>query len=200
MSDETTMKTPEISAPTGGIRDRALDFLPLIITAIIIVFLGVGLLFLNPKEIPSVLISKPVPAFDLPPVQGRLLGLKTDDLKGEVSLVNVFASWCLACRAEHPLLMGLAKNGDVPIHGLNYRDQPQDAANWLDRLGDPYTRTGADVTGRVAIEWGVYGVPETFIVGSDGLIAHEHIGAITAATLREQILPLVRQLRRRGQD
>jgi len=197
MTNETRTSSPDIAAPPGGIRDRALGFLPLIITAIIMVFLGIGLLFLNPKEIPSALIAKPAPAFDLAPVQGRQLGLKTADLKGEVSLVNVFASWCVACRAEHPLLMRLAKEGEVPIHGLNYRDQPQDAADWLDRLGDPYTRTGADITGRVAIEWGVYGVPETFIVGRDGLIAHKHIGAINPKTLKEEIMPLVRELQRR---
>jgi cytochrome c biogenesis protein CcmG/thiol:disulfide interchange protein DsbE len=109
--------------------------------------------------------------------------------------VNVFASWCVACRAEHPLLMRLAEEGQVPIHGLNYKDQPQDAADWLDRLGDPYTRTGADISGRVAIDWGVYGVPETFVVGSDGRIAHKHIGPIDEKALQEEILPLVRRLR-----
>ena len=200
MTNETMTSTPETAVPASRIRGRALDFLPVIITAIICVFLGIGLLFLNPKEIPSVLIAKPAPQFDLPPVQGRQLGLKTADLKGEVSLVNVFASWCAACRDEHPLLMSLARNGDVPIHGLNYKDQPQDAADWLDSLGDPYTRTGADISGRVAIDWGVYGVPETFIVDRDGLIAHKHIGAITAKALEEEILPLVRQLRQRDGD
>ena len=121
-------------------------------------FLAVGLT-LNPREIPSPLIGKPVPEFSLPPVQGRTLGLSSADLKGEVSLVNVFASWCVACRAEHPLFMELKAKGIVPIHGLNYKDRPQDAEGWLNELGDPYTRTGADLDGRVAIDWGVYGVP-----------------------------------------
>src|SRR5690606_23774008 len=102
-------------------------------------------------------LDKQVPSFDLPPVQGRSLGLASSNLTGEVSLVNVFASWCVACRAEHPLFMELAASGAVPLHGLNYKDRPEDAARWLDRLGDPYTRTGADLDGRVAIEWGVYG-------------------------------------------
>ncbi|MDA1098573.1 MAG: DsbE family thiol:disulfide interchange protein [Proteobacteria bacterium] len=195
MTNERVAKTTETTIATGGSRIRALNFLPVTITAIILVFLGIGLLYLNPKEIPSVLIAKLAPAFDLPPVQGRQLGLKTADLRGEVSLVNVFASWCVACRAEHPLLMRLGKQGVVPIHGLNYKDRPQDAADWLDRLGDPYTRTGADISGRVAIDWGVYGVPETFIVGPDGRIAHKHIGAITAKSLEKEILPIVRQLR-----
>jgi cytochrome c biogenesis protein CcmG/thiol:disulfide interchange protein DsbE len=150
----------------------------------------------DPRELPSALIGKPVPEFALPPVEGRTLGLASTDLVGEVSLVNVFASWCTACREEHPLFMRLRAEGVVPLHGLNYRDQPEDAARWLDTLGDPYTRTGADRNGRVAIDWGVYGVPETFVVGPDGRIAHKHIGAVTAQALRETILPLVERLRR----
>lgn len=152
-------------------------------------------LTLNPREIPSVLIGKAVPDFDLPPVRGRALGLASRDLKGEVSLVNVWASWCVECRREHPVLMDLARTGDVPVHGLNYKDRPQDAEDWLTRLGDPYTRTGADLDGRVAIDWGVYGVPETFVVGADGRIAHKHIGALTPEVLKKEILPLVRSLR-----
>lgn len=150
----------------------------------------------DPRELPSALIGMPVPQFALPPVQGRALGLSSAGLQGEVSLVNVFASWCTACREEHPLFMRLRAEGVVPIHGLNYRDQPQDAARWLDSLGDPYTRTGADRNGRVAIDWGVYGVPETFVIRSDGRIAYKHIGAVTEQALRETILPLVERLRR----
>ncbi|MFQ5784937.1 MAG: DsbE family thiol:disulfide interchange protein [Alphaproteobacteria bacterium] len=149
----------------------------------------------DPSEIPSVLIGKPVPEFDLPPVQGRESGLSTANLSGEVSLVNVFASWCTACRYEHPLLMRLKAEGVVPIHGLNYKDRPEDAAGWLDTLGDPYTRTGADIDGRVGIEWGVYGVPETFVIDRDGRIAFKQIGPINARILDETILPLVERLR-----
>jgi cytochrome c biogenesis protein CcmG, thiol:disulfide interchange protein DsbE len=149
----------------------------------------------NASEIPSALIGKPAPAFTLPPVQGRTLGLSTADLKGEVSLVNVFASWCVACREEHPIFMALKRSGDVPIHGLNYKDRPSDAANWLDTMGDPYMRTGADIDGRVGIDWGVYGVPETFVVDRNGVIAHKHIGAVTEQALQEIILPLVARLR-----
>ena len=149
----------------------------------------------NPREIPSALIGKPVPEFSLPPVQGRALGLSKADLTGEVSLVNVFASWCAACRDEHPLFMQLKASGGVPIHGLNYKDQPDHAARWLDTLGDPYTRTGADRDGRVAIDWGVYGVPETFVVTKDGRIAHKHIGPLTSKDIEATILPLVRRLR-----
>jgi len=149
----------------------------------------------DPRALPSTLIGKPVPQFDLPPVKGRSLGLSTADLSGDVSLVNVFASWCVACRQEHPLFMALKADGVVPIHGLNYKDRPDDAAKWLDTLGDPYTRTGADRDGRVAIDWGVFGVPETFVVTRDGRIAYRHIGPLTGDDLDKTIMPLVRRLR-----
>jgi len=151
----------------------------------------------NPQEIPSALIGRPVPAFSLPPVQGRTLGLASTDLEGDVSLVNVFASWCVACLAEHPLFMRLKASGGVPIHGLNYKDRPEDAARWLDTNGDPYARTGADLDGRVAIDWGVYGVPETFVVDADGRIVHKHIGPLTQKDFDETILPLIERLRRK---
>jgi cytochrome c biogenesis protein CcmG, thiol:disulfide interchange protein DsbE len=149
----------------------------------------------NPTEIPSALIGKPVPQFALPAVKGRALALSSSGLGGEVSLVNVFASWCVACREEHPVFMQIRAENFVPIHGLNYKDRPDDAAKWLDTMGDPYTRTGADLNGRVAIDWGVYGVPETFVITKNGHIAHKHIGAVTPKDLEETILPLVRRLR-----
>lgn len=165
-----------------------------------IAFVGVALGFAfglrrDPSELPSALLNKPVPQFDLPPVKGRLLGLSTADLKGEVALVNVFASWCTACRLEHPLLLQLKEKGVVPIHAINYKDKPDDAARWLDDLGDPYTRTGADIDGRVAIDWGVYGVPETYVVDRAGRIAYKQVGAITQQALDETILPLIARLR-----
>ncbi len=149
----------------------------------------------NPSEIPSALIGKPVPQFALPAVKGRALPLSSGDLGDEVSLVNVFASWCVACREEHPVFMQIKAANLVPIHGLNYKDRPDDATKWLDTVGDPYTRTGADLNGRVAIDWGVYGVPETFVITKDGHIAHKHIGAVTPKDLEETILPLIRRLR-----
>ncbi len=149
----------------------------------------------DPRLIPSPLIGKRVPEFSLPPVQGRVLGLSTEHLVGHVSLVNVFASWCTACRDEHPLLMQLRQKDIVPIYGLNYKDAPNDAADWLDRLGDPYARTGADRDGRVAIDWGVYGVPETFVIDRTGRIAYKQIGPITPQALNETILPLIDELR-----
>lgn len=167
---------------------------PLAIFVIVAVFLGIGLT-LDPRAIPSPLIGKPAPQFRLAPVKGRKLGLATEDLKGEVSVVNVFASWCTACRDEHPLWMELARSGALPIHGLNYKDQPDAAARWLDELGDPYTRTGADLDGRVGIDWGVYGVPETFVIDRQGHIRHKIIGAINRRIVDEELMPLVRQLR-----
>jgi cytochrome c biogenesis protein CcmG/thiol:disulfide interchange protein DsbE len=187
---ETTLTPP----PSGGVVRRLAFLLPVGLFVAVAVGLGIGLTR-NPQEVPSVLIGKPVPEFSLPPVQGRTLGLSSADLKGEVSLVNVFASWCTACRYEHPLFMRLKADGVVPIHGLNYKDRPQDAAKWLDDLGDPYTRTGADLDGRVGIEWGVYGVPETFVIGEDGVIVHKHIGPVSAKDLEETILPLIERLR-----
>ena len=185
--------------PTAPMRRRnVLAFLPLALAAMLAVVLAWGLTR-DPSTLPSTLIGKAVPEFALPPVKGRTLGLSSTDLKGEVSLVNVFASWCVACREEHPLFMKLAAQGTVPLHGLNYKDQPDDAAKWLDSLGDPYTRTGADISGRVAIDWGVYGVPETFVIGADGRVAYKHIGPVSEATLTGTILPLVEELRRQAE-
>ncbi len=182
------------SEETRKSRKRLVFLLPVTLFIALAVALAWGLTR-DPGELPSVLIGKSVPEFALPPVQGRTLGLSSDDLQGEVSLVNVFASWCTACRDEHPLFMRLSASGVVPIHGLNYRDRPEDAASWLDELGDPYTRTGADRNGRVGIDWGVYGVPETFVVGPDGSIAYKHVGPVTERALKETILPLVARLR-----
>lgn len=176
-------------------RFRVAYVIPLVLFFGLALALGWGLTR-DPRELPSALIGKPVPEFNLPPVQGRTLGLSSADLKGEVSLVNVFASWCTACRVEHPVFMELKKQGAVPIHGINYKDQPRDAAKWLDDLGDPYTRTGADLTGRVSIEWGVYGVPETFVIDREGRIAFKQVGPVTPEIYRDKIAPLIEELRK----
>jgi cytochrome c biogenesis protein CcmG, thiol:disulfide interchange protein DsbE len=173
---------------------RTSYFMPLAVFGLIAMLLGIGLT-LNPREIPSPLIGKPAPEFSLPPVQGRVYGLSDKDLKGDVSLVNVFASWCTACRDEHPLFMRLHKENIVPVYGINYKDRPEDAAAWLDELGDPYVRTGADIDGRVGIDWGVYGVPETYVIDRQGRIAYKHIGAVDTRLLNETLLPLIRELR-----
>ena len=187
--------------PSGAgsvpLRRRWPYLLPIAICLAVGVFLYLGL-YRDPTLVPSPLVGKPVPQFSLDPVKGRTLGLSSRDLRGEVSLVNVFASWCVACRQEHGLLLALEREGVVPIHGLNYKDAPDDAAAWLDALGDPYTRTGADLDGRAGLDWGVYGVPETFVVDRDGRIAYKHIGPVTPRVLDETILPLVRDLRARS--
>ena len=193
MTAETTLTATERREGQARARLRLRHLIPVSIFIALALMLGWGLTQ-NSRNIPSALIGKPVPQFSLPPVQGRALGLSSADLVGEVSLVNVFASWCVACRDEHPLFIRLKTEGVVPIHGLNYKDQPDNAARWLNTLGDPYTRTGADRDGRVAIDWGVYGVPETFVITKGGGIAHKHIGPLTPKDSEETILPLGRRL------
>jgi len=168
--------------------------IPLALFMGVAITLAVGLT-LKPGDIPSALLDSTVPEFDLPAVMGRPRGLASDELKGEVRLVNFFASWCVACRAEHPLLNRLTEDGVVPVYGVNYKDKPEDARAWLDRLGDPYVRSGADIPGRVGIDWGVYGLPETFIVDQSGRIVYKHIGAIDAEALENTILPIIVKLR-----
>lgn len=181
--------------PPPGKRARLAGYIPLIVFFVMAVFLAIGLT-MDPREIPSPLIGKPVPEFKLPPVKGRTQGLASADLRGQVSIVNVFASWCVACREEHPVLLELSRKGIVPIHGLNYKDKPDDAQAWLDQLGDPYTRTGADISGRVAIDWGVYGVPETFVIDREGRIAYKHIGPVTPEALRDKLIPVITRLQK----
>ena len=179
-----------------GLRRGLWAAVPLLLVLVIGGFLYRGL-YLEPRIIPSALIDKPVPEFDLPPIEGRAQpGLASADLKaGEVTLVNVFASWCVACRVEHPLLMELAQSGAVPIHGLDYKDEPAAALRWLQRHGDPYTRVGADINGRVGIDFGVYGVPETFVVNGEGRIVCKQIGPITPDDLNEKIMPAIQAAR-----
>mgnify|MGYP003627500976 FL=1 len=190
----------EILLEAGQRRRTAIFFWgPVVVFAGLATALGWGLTR-DPKVLPSALIDKPVPEFNLPPVKGRTSGLASADLSGEVSIVNVFASWCLPCKAEHPIWMDLKARNVVPIHGLNYKDTPDDASAWLNRLGDPYKRTGADLDGRVAIDWGVYGVPETFIVSADGRIAYKHVGAVTKEIVDGTLMPIVDRLRRQAEE
>ncbi len=191
--DISTLQGQRASDANEPKKGRFVFILPIVLFSVIAMAFAVGLT-LDPRKLPSMLIGKSVPDFDLPPVEGRQLGMSDEDLKGQVSLVNVWASWCKECRAEHPLLMDLAERKVVPIHGLNYKDKPVDAQNWLDNLGDPYTRTGADRDGRVAIDWGVYGVPETFVVDQNGKIVYKHIGALSVSIFDEKILPLITKL------
>ena len=166
--------------------------LPVALFALLAFILGGGL-GTDSTVLPSPLIDKPAPRFALAPLGDGGAGFSSADLEGKVSLVNVFASWCTPCRAEHPVLNALAKSGRVAIFGINYKDKPQAARNWLAELGNPYAKIGAD-DGRVGIEWGVYGVPETFVVDRAGRIRHRHVGPLTQADVERTILPLIDRL------
>jgi cytochrome c biogenesis protein CcmG/thiol:disulfide interchange protein DsbE len=161
-----------------------------------------GLLFvglsLNPREIPSPLVGKPVPEFSLPRLRFPDQQITHLDLRGKVSLLNFWATWCVGCRTEHPLLLQIANSTDVPIYGIDYKDQHKPALDWLQTLGDPYVASGYDAEGRMGLDLGVYGLPETFVVDVDGRIAYKHIGPITAADWKERILPEVQKLRERA--
>ena len=153
-------------------------------------YAGLGI---DSTVLPSALIDQKAPDFALPALPGMERGFSSADLAGHVSLVNVFASWCAPCRAEHAILTALAQTRHVPIYGIDYKDKAEAALAWLAELGNPYTRIGAD-DGRVGIEWGVYGVPETFIVDRDGHIRYKHVGPLTPADVERSILPLVSRL------
>ena len=167
--------------------------LPMGIFLVLVVFLGIGLR-LDPKEVPSPLIDKPAPAFALARLDKPEQKISRDDLLGKVWLLNVWASWCVACRQEHPLLVEFAKAKLLPIYGLNYKDKPDAGRKWLADFGNPYTASLSDLDGRVGIDFGVYGVPETFIIDRQGMVRFKHIGPVTPEVLRTQIEPLVRKL------
>ncbi len=158
----------------------------------LVILLGVGL-NLNPRDVPSPLVGKPAASFSLP-VLGTDRKFGPEEMKGKVWLLNVWASWCVSCRVEHPLLVELAGSGAVPIVGLNYKDKRDEALAWLAKHGDPYVVSIVDAQGLVGIDWGVYGVPETFVVDKQGVIRLKHVGPVTPEVLREQILPLVKKL------
>ena len=167
--------------------------LPLAVFIVLLGFLAVGL-SLKPREIPSPLVDKPAPAFSLPLLAAPEQQLSLQDLRGKVWLLNVWASWCVACRIEHPLLVELSGTGSVPIYGLNYKDKRDDAVAWLAKFGNPYVASLSDSDGLVGIDYGVYGVPETFVIDKHGVIRMKHIGPVTPEVLRDEILPLVKKL------
>lgn len=165
--------------------------LPLAIFLVLAAFLAVGLR-LNPREVPSPLVDKPAPAFSLPQLKDPA-PFSAEQMKGQVWVLNVFASWCVPCLAEHPYVTQLAQSG-VPVVALNYKDKPEDATAWLAKHGDPYRFIAADRDGRVGIDYGVYGVPETFVIDKQGVIRFKQIGPITPEVLRDTLLPLVKKL------
>jgi cytochrome c biogenesis protein CcmG/thiol:disulfide interchange protein DsbE len=167
--------------------------LPLALFVGLVIFLAIGLRR-DPHEVPSPLINKPAPAFQLPQLHEQAKTFSPQEMRGKVWLLNVWASWCISCREEHPVLLALARSGEVPLYGLNYKDQRNDAIAWLDELGNPYLLSAADLDGRVGIDYGVYGAPETYLIDRDGVIRFKHIGPLTPAVLQNQLLPLVRNL------
>ncbi|MDB5422610.1 MAG: periplasmic protein thiol:disulfide oxidoreductase, DsbE subfamily [Phenylobacterium sp.] len=172
---------------------RLLAIAPIMVFALVLVGFMVGLRR-DPSILPSMLIGKPVPAFALPPLRAGDVGLASAELKGEPMLLNVFASWCGACRVEHPTLMRLSDEG-VIIHGLDWKDEPADGAAWLAQYGDPYRRAGNDRTGRAGIDLGVSGAPETFVVDRRGHVRYRQVGAITPKVWNETLGPLMAKLR-----
>ncbi|TAN55288.1 MAG: DsbE family thiol:disulfide interchange protein [Magnetospirillum sp.] len=177
---------------------RALFLLPVAVFAVLALLFVKGLT-LNPRDIPSVLIDRPVPEMSLAPLPGRgeASGLTTKDLKGQVTLVNIYGSWCIACVQEHPYLMEYKKTGMVPIHGIDWRDDPALGAAWLKKHGDPYDKVGNDpAPGRAAIDFGVTGAPESFIVDRAGIIRYKHIGPISPEVWTKTLLPIIRELQK----
>ncbi|CUQ65045.1 DsbE family thiol:disulfide interchange protein [Candidatus Nitrospira inopinata] len=167
--------------------------LPLTIFAVMVGFLAVGLT-LNPREIPSPLIGKAAPAFSLPQLHDDGKTLSLDDMKGQVWLLNFWASWCSGCRTEHPILMDFARSGVAPIYGMDYKDQRDEALAWLDQWGNPYQVVAVDAAGRVGIDYGVYGVPETYVIDKQGVIRYKQIGPLDDETVTKKILPLIQEL------
>jgi len=167
---------------------------PLAIFALLVAFLYRGL-SLDPKLVPSPLVGKPVPAFTLTRLDNPAATISDADFRGKVTLLNVWATWCVSCRREHETLVQLAKTGQVEIIGLNYKDDREAANRWLAQLGNPYVANAFDSDGRVGIDWGVYGAPETFIIDREGIIRHKHIGPLTDEIIQEEILPLVARLK-----
>ena len=173
---------------------KSLKFiLPLLLFVGLALILAAGL-GRDPKEVPSPLIGKPAPAFTLARLDDAQQSIKRDDLLGKVWVLNVWASWCVACREEHPLLVEFARRKTVPVYGLNYKDKRADGQRWLAQFGNPYDASLFDSDGKVGIDFGVYGVPETFVIDKLGVIRFKHIGPVTPAVLKDRIEPLLKQL------
>jgi cytochrome c biogenesis protein CcmG/thiol:disulfide interchange protein DsbE len=169
--------------------------IPLGLFIVLVVFLAIGL-GRDPHEVPSPLINKPAPAFNLPQLKAPTKTFSADEMRGKVWIMNVWASWCVTCRDEHPLLLEYARSGVVPIYGLNYKDNREEALSWLAELGDPYVLSASDLDGRVAIDYGVYGAPETYLIDRNGTIRFKQIGPVTPDVWSKTILPLAQELNR----
>jgi cytochrome c biogenesis protein CcmG, thiol:disulfide interchange protein DsbE len=171
--------------------------IPLGLFLVLVVFLAIGLTRGDDRDkLPSALLNKPAPTFRLPQLKAPEQTFSAQDMRGKVWLMNVWASWCVSCRDEHPFLLEYAKSGVAPIYGFNYKDNREDALSWLEELGDPYAASAVDLDGRVAIDFGVYGAPETYVIDKSGTIRLRHVGAITPDVWTQEILPLVQELNR----
>jgi cytochrome c biogenesis protein CcmG/thiol:disulfide interchange protein DsbE len=167
--------------------------IPLVLFLALVAFLAIGL-GRDPREVPSPLINKPAPSFRLVQLKDPARSFSSEEMRGKVWLLNVWASWCIACRDEHPMLLELARQKAVPIYGLNYKDKPTDAISWLNELGDPYVLSVSDLDGRVGIDYGVYGAPETFLIDRNGTIRYKRVGPITPEVWSQEIAPVVADL------
>lgn len=174
---------------------KAKFLIPLALFAVLVVFLAVGL-GLDPHAVPSPLVNKPAPAFKVSQLENPDAQFSPEDLKGKVWILNVWASWCVSCREEHPVLMELARANIVPVIGLDYKDQRDKGMSILKRNGNPYTLTAFDPDGRVGIDYGVYGVPESYVIDKAGIIRYKHIGPITVDDLKKTLIPLIQQLQK----
>lgn len=178
---------------------RIVFLMPLAVFLVVAIYFAAGLKR-DPAVLPSVLIDQPTPQFSLSPIEDYDEGFSTLDLAGQVSLINIFGSWCVACQVEHPLLMKIKEEGGPPIYGVNWNDKPGAGTAWLQRFGDPYERVGDDADGRVAIEFGVSGAPETFVVDKNGRIRYKHTGPISTADWRDLFEPMIKELENEHQD
>lgn len=172
---------------------RFLIVIPLVLVVVLIVFLAIGLGH-DPHEVPSPLINKPAPQFQLAQLRDPSKQFSAAEMRGKVWLLNVWASWCITCRDEHPLLIEYARSKAVPIYGLNYKDKREDALEWLGDLGDPYVLSVSDLEGRVGIDYGVYGAPETYLIDRNGVIRFKQVGPVTPDIWMKKILPLAAEL------
>ena len=189
------MTTPGARTARAGMSPKVRLVVTLGIFFALVLVLGVGLK-LDPREVPSPLIGKPAPPFELPQLHEPGKAFSARDMLGQVWVLNVWASWCVSCREEHPVLLALAKGGAVPVYGLNYKDQRNDGIAWLDKMGNPYRLSAFDADGRVGIDYGVYGVPETYLIDKHGVIRLKRIGILTPDYLEQKLLPLVDALKR----
>ena len=176
---------------------RILTLVPVAVFLVLVGFFVYRLALINkgnmPNMIPSVMIDKPAPVFDLPSLFAGKPHVTSADLQGRVTLVDIFASWCVPCRSEHPYLTDI-KNAGIVLVGINYKDRPEDARLWLEKLGNPYDAIGADRQGRVGIDFGAYGVPESYLIDKNGVIRFKQTGPLTPEDIRDRILPLAKEL------